>query len=445
MDLGMAESQPILAAPHFYWSSCSVCYKCSSPSSPMKRCTRCQSMYYCSSAHQKMHWKKHKTLCNYLATAADQGGQENFFSGHQGKDRVQWNTFRMNAVKTCSVMLSRALSLVEQEMFLFPRVCRMAGCHSTGTLSDPLQDCSTCYCVAWCSDMHREEMVDQHNTVCRELRLARVADRYECQVSVGLPSLPSNLDKEYLGTAPDITHFVDKPWAVKEEITKEELDFAFLTNQLSGPLTLLDAASRFLPELSTRTSLTVHIAGASLYEMMGIIKWEYLAHRLPNISNMQMVFIGPELEQEEEEQVPVPQCGDCTTLGRSITYQTHSTTYQQMRKVDSTVPDLVLVQNCGFSEYSTEAGSTEWEEGWAGLGHLLHQGSILIFTSYTEGEAVTDLARFLEHCDKEVEVLARCEENNMRSHRPIRDWEQDRDKDVFYSNQFISVVKQAGN
>ena len=36
------------------------------------------------------------------------------------------------------------------------------------------------------------------------------------------------------------------------------------------------------------------------------------------------------------------------------------------------------------------------------------------------------------HCDKEVEVLARCEENNMRSHRPIRDWEQDRDKDIFY-------------
>ena len=93
--------------------------------------------------------------------------------------------------------------------------------------------------------MHREEMVEQHNTVCRELRLARVADSYECQVGVGLPSLPSNLDKEYLGTAPDITHFVDKPWAVKKEISKEELEFAFLTNQLSGPLTLLDVASRY--------------------------------------------------------------------------------------------------------------------------------------------------------------------------------------------------------
>lgn len=62
---------------------------------------------------------------------------------------------------------------------------------------------------------------------------------------------------------------------------------------------------------------------------------------------------------------------------------------------------------------------------------------------YTKGEAVTDLARFLEFCGKEVDVLAKCEENNM-SHGPVRDQEQDRDKDVFYSNQFISVVMQAG-
>jgi len=438
----MTEDQPILAAPHFYWGACSVCFKTSTPSSPMKRCTRCQAMYYCSPAHQKSHWKQHRSLCNYLSTAAKQGDQENFFSNHQGKDRIRWNTFRMNAVKTCSVLLSRPLSLEEQEIFLFPRVCRMTGCYGTGTTSDQLQDCTTCYCVTWCSDMHREEMVEEHKSVCRELRLARVADRYESQVSVGLPSLPSNLDKEYLGTAPDITHFVDKPWAVKNEISKEELEFAFLTNQLSGPLTLLDIASRFLTDLKERSSLTVHIAGASLYEMMGIIKWEYLAHRLPNITTMQLVFVGPELEQEEDEDIPVPQCGDCTSLGRSITYQTHSSTYQQFRKVDNTVPDLVLVQNCGFAEYDDKAGSTEWEEGWAGLNHLLHDNSLVIFTSYTKGEADADLNRFLVHCDQEVEVLVKAKENSMRSHRPIRDWELDRDRDVFYSNQFISVVKK---
>ena len=169
--------------------------------------------------------------------------------------------------------------------------------------------------------------------------------------------------------------------------------------------------------------------------MMGIIKWEYLAHRLPNIATMQLVFIGPELEQEEDEEVPVPQCGDCTSLGRNITYQTHSSTYQQMRKVDDTLPDLVLVQNCGFAECDDKNGCTEWEEDWAGLGHLLHESSLVIFTSYTKGEADADLRRFLDHCDAEVEVLVKAKENPMRSHRPIRDWELDRDRDVFYSNQ----------
>jgi len=399
-------------------------------------------MYYCSPSHQKSHWKKHKTLCNYISTAANQGDLDNFFSCQQGKDREQWNTFRMNAVKTCSVLLSRSLTLEEQEIFLFPRVCRMAGCHATGSSSDQLQDCTSCFCVTWCSDMHREEMADQHKLVCRDLRLARVADRYESQVSVGLPSLPSNLDKEYHGTAPDITHFVDKPWAAKTEISREELDFAFLTNQLSGPLTLLDIASRFLPNLGDRSNLVVHIAGASIYEMMGIIKWEYLAHRLPNINTMQLVFIGPELEQEEEQDIPVPQCGDCSSNGRSITYQTHSTTYQQMKSTDTTVPDIILVQNCGFSEYNDKNGCSEWEEGWLGLNHLLRDNTLLIFTSYTKGEADADLTRFLDYCDSEVELLVKAEENPMRSHRPIRDWEQDRDRDVFYSNQFISVVRK---
>ena len=89
---------------------------------------------------------------------------------------------------------------------MFPSVCRTVECHSTGTTSSQLKDCPTCYCVPWCSDMYREEMVDQYNIVCRELGLARVADRNECQVSIGLPSLPSNLDKEYVGTAPNSKH-----------------------------------------------------------------------------------------------------------------------------------------------------------------------------------------------------------------------------------------------
>ena len=43
--------------------------------------------------------------------------------------------------------------------------------------------------------------------------------------------------------------------------------------------------------------------------------------------------------------------------------------------------------------------------------------------------------------DQEMEILVNCEMNKMRSHRPIRDWEMDQEKDVFYSNQLLSVVR----
>ena len=78
----------------------------------------------------------------------------------------------------------------------------------------------------------------------RCIRLARVADRYESLVSVGIPSLPSNLDKKYYGTAPDITHFIQPPLTDSPEISNKELEFAFLTNMLTGPLTLLDIGHR---------------------------------------------------------------------------------------------------------------------------------------------------------------------------------------------------------
>jgi hypothetical protein len=64
--------------------------------------------------------------------------------------------------------------------------------------------------------------------------------------------------------------------------SKVELEFCFLTNQLTGPLTLLDCLERFQPELASRESLVIHVAGASLFEMIGIIKWECKSASAPS-------------------------------------------------------------------------------------------------------------------------------------------------------------------
>ena len=56
-----------------------------------------------------------------------------------------------------------------------------------------------------------------------------------------------------------------------------------------------------------------------------------------------------------------------------------------------------------------------------GLQSLLHPAALLAFTSYTRAEAGADMERFSQHCQQDVEILVNCEENKMRSHRPIRD------------------------
>ena len=243
----MEDDSPLLAPPRFHFGVCGYCQNPGNIKSPLKRCSRCQNMFYCSGAHQKIHWKTHKYICKYLGEAAVQGDLENFFSGHQNDSRAEWNKFRMNAVKTCSVILSRDLSPEEQSMFLFPRVCRTCFSPVPDPGQEKMLECRECLGAVWCSDQHRGEAEEGHREVCRDLGLARIADRYESQVRVGIPALPSHIDTEYLGTAPDITHFLETPFESNDkEIGSQELEFAFLTNHLSGPLTLLDCGHKLV-------------------------------------------------------------------------------------------------------------------------------------------------------------------------------------------------------
>jgi hypothetical protein len=62
-----------------------------------------------------------------------------------------------------------------------------------------------------------------------------------------------------------------------------------------------------------------------------------------------------------------------------------------------------------------------------------------VFTSYTKTEAGKDLDLIRKSCDA-IRVLRSAQKNPFRSHRPIRDFEFDNDCDVFYSNNYFSVV-----
>jgi len=440
------ETAGLLLTPHYYWGACIVCSRKSSPGKAMKRCTRCKCVYYCSHDHQKKHWKEHKPICKYLSTAADNAQLTSFFAGFKSTDKNEWNTFRMNAVISCEILLSAPLSMSEREIFLFPRACRT--CFTT---KEEMYDCVECYCVSYCSIQHKDQNKLHHQTMCRPLRLAMLADTYESKVGLGMPAIPSEVDKVYMGTAPHISHFLPEPHHSNEsEISKEELDYCFLTFQLSGPLTILNTMAKFRSHLTKKKNLEIHIVGAAMFEILGLIKWEYLLHRLPDVETINFHFVGPQLDEEDDEggenqqkssYPAVPNCDDCQSKHRSVIYCIHNMRYSHFKKQSEyTEPDVVLVQNAGFSEFQDTEDTVGWTSGWSDLACLAPgKESVMVFTSYTNNEAVEDLKRVHKYCN--VKVLA-SEENPMRSLRPCRDWATDMDKDVFYANQYYTVLEK---
>jgi len=496
------------SAPKYYWGCCMVCKKGGVPSCPLKRCAGCSAAFYCSKDHQKLHWKTHKRICNYLKAAADEVGADTFF----GKEMIpvfmdqesdtedkneddacddndkktanwkSWALFRVNAAKMCQVILTGgegSLEEWEKEMFLFPRACRVCRLAK----KDGMYDCPDCMCVSYCSLAHRQADAADHvsSGLCMELKYAMVCDVYESTVSIAAPAIASDIETLFSKDKflkHDIKSFLlsqsSSDWSRNSTLYKkakkikykdigdfdtDEMDFRFLTDRLSGPLTILYGCLSTNQPLASGVTiteardLTVHIVGCNVVEMLGIIKWEYLLHRLPQLENYRVVFVGPELddhgETEDGECVDINACQNCQQHGKSLVYEVRRTTYQQYVEKGQeegffTYPDVVVAFNCGFHEFPKGSKEDTWR---AGIQLLVREvGVPLIFTSYTKTEAEKDMAVFKDSLDDEVVSKVDFDVegalNPFRSHRPVRDFELDNQRDVFYANQFIAVARR---
>ena len=419
---------------HYYSSLCGHCHQPGTVASPLKRCSGCQSFYYCSRDHQRLDRQRHRTLCRYLG--ATRYIEKRAQAPVPGKNRFEW-------VRSLNEDFHSYKERYEQ-IFVFPPVCRQTGCFSAtgeGELGQ-LLTCPHCLSVSWCSRDHQAQGASQHRQFCHQLKVARILDSLENQhgSSIVILDLPMDLASEYQAPVELWCHLsklvqrTSRDYQVKDDLHPLMVELFFLSDRLSGPFTLLGCGHKFLPGLASKEALKIHIVGSHFYE--SICKWEQLVHRLPALKSLAIMFVGPKLENDNNntKQEKVKTCEECSRLGRLVTHGYYSTTYQQYRLQDHSPPDLVLVQNCGFHN------PLVWDR--AGLGSLLHQtGAPLIFTSYTRAEAVRDLKRFKEQCGREVEVLIESEENEMRSHRPRRAYRLEEEVDILINNFYINVVR----
>lgn len=121
-------------------------------------------------------------------------------------------------------------------------------------------------------------------TFCQELKYAMVCDNYESTVSIAAPPIPSKIDETFQDDLESIEHHLRFKSKRQEMVDLAEMEFRFLTDRLTGPLTIVYAGSKFGRlanglKIQDADELVVHIVGSNIIEMLGIIKWEYIIHR----------------------------------------------------------------------------------------------------------------------------------------------------------------------
>jgi splicing suppressor protein 51 len=212
------------------------------------------------------------------------------------------------------------------------------------------------------------------------------------------------------------------------------IEVALLSELLTCPLTLLYALEKL--RTSVKKNVVVHVVGAGAFECTFIKKWEIILHCLPQLSCLDIIFIGPEVEQRSETICVL--CADCQQKGRELAthFQTGKLYHQYASSETFLLPDIIVAFNCGLHEYEGTKSDT-WSQS---LPYLVKFDHIpLILTSYTGDEAYKDVARILKCRKDPLTVYLKCSKNPFASRRPYRDWDSE-NSDVFFQNYFITLV-----
>lgn len=388
---------------------------------------------YCSLEHQKVHWPLHKWLCKCIQSVVGSRGFQNLFQkARKCASAEEWCKLRSDVMLLIQLKLARRLSEGEQQMFMFPRVCEV--CQEAD--QEKLQDCKSCLCVSYCSILHQQQDSLRHSASCQWLNLCFYIDKHFLQAKDPYPLLNVPVQEEYEPLPCDIDSFISVLVTFTKDTTKrnQSIDVALLSELLTCPLTLLYALEKLRTALKKK--LVIHVVGAGAFECAFLQKWEIILHCLPQLSCLNMVFIGPEIEQGLETTHVL--CVDCLEKGRKLSthFQSGKLYHQYATSETFLMPDVTVAYNCGLHEYE----GTDADMWLLSLPFLVKfVQTPLILTSYTSDEAYKDVARILDCRKGGLTVYLKCAKNPFASKRPYRDWAST-GSGVFFQNNFITLV-----
>lgn len=228
-----------------------------------------------------------------------------------------------------------------------------------------------------------------------------------------------------------------QPITDDQEIQKVWRLLKIATESSSFILTILAGLETAIPDLASRTSLTLHLLGPDVQELKIMRLHEELLHLLPNLNNLIVGFVGPDFPttgKDSQKAMGVDCCPECKSAGRTRQIFFSRSLYHNFC-LDNPLaaehpPDMLVAFNSGH----TDAETHTWQPT---LQKILDMETPAVFTTYNRKEALEEGSVF-EKMD--ARFLVRPEENRWRGLISYLDPFEAR-YETYYQNLWWYVVK----
>mmetsp|Transcript_6648 Transcript_6648/g.9651 ORF Transcript_6648/g.9651 Transcript_6648/m.9651 type:complete len:492 (-) Transcript_6648:39-1514(-) len=446
----------------FFSFSCLICKRGSVSHTNLSRCSKCRLAYYCSSKCQKKDWEHHKCLCPLLRSVLDT------LPPCEATDNSSWRRYLTmgNSVLNVTEKLqqerkpSYKIHPNDKDLWIRQRHCHVCyyspaaprkECDAT---KRTLIECPHCNDAACCTTPECQEQFGRVHT-------ADICEKY----LIGLAVLVMSMEQGNVLSAPSLSR-MEQPVPVltdwrdyfRYKISDHDLPvpllkmppvMAMITDSLSLMMTLLHCLTMAVPDVMSKTNLSIHVLGADTHEILNVPRYEEILHWLPQLQLLTITFVGPNLpvetigtSRDSVEDI----CADCKKKSRIrlefVKKMYHETVMEPPYPSNSSIaianeqtiliPDIAIAANCGLHDKYTGFNAS-----WEPTSKLLARMDVpVVYTAYTEEEGELDEQQLRQWGAK---VFVSNTKNPWRGLRPFPD-EFDCTK-FYYNNFFFTVTK----
>ncbi|XP_014097389.2 uncharacterized protein [Bactrocera oleae] len=397
-------------------------------------CKRCKLTYYCSGQHMKCD-EQHRQICYALQQVADNCG-DHIFRKCGEFTAEQFRSYRIVIIRQIESIVNRPLTATEQEVVLFPRICCNISCREYDFKK--LVDCENCGQVAYCRD-NPEHFNQSHQDWCKSYQLFKKLELIQAKVGKVDPAMPMKILRDIPGACCNTKQILSK----LDCVVQDDCEFSALSQISTCPLTAWYAL-KLCGHLKKSEEITVHLIGAEIeFEVDALHKWElFFLHINPNTKKLNVVFVGPELNQGNvpfEQLTKTKCCRSCRKIQRTVSYRFQNQLYHDYFNLPTFMtPDLICFFNAGLYRYNGFQMEDTWPET---IRIATNIKCPIVVTSYTAYEAPLDISRLIQESSRRINVILPPTLNPFASNKPERNFISDEEAPLMFKNYYCFLVE----